>query len=95
LSISTLKYSMRPLQVVVEPHRGIATTRPSAVSTSASEIPTETAPIPAEPLAPMPWNALMTPTTGAEQSDERGRRADGRQRRTPFLRSEAVSAEAR
>ena len=31
----------------------MATTRPSAVSTSASEIPIDTAPIPAEPLAPV------------------------------------------
>ena len=41
----------------------MATTRPSAVSTSASEIPADTAPIPPEPEAAMPWKAEMTPTT--------------------------------
>jgi hypothetical protein len=41
----------------------MATTSPSAVSMSASEMPMETEARPAEPLAPMPWNALMTPTT--------------------------------
>ena len=37
----------------------MATTRPSAVSTSASAIPAETAPRPPEPVAAMPWNAVM------------------------------------
>jgi len=73
----------------------MATTRPSAVSTSASEIPTETAPIPAEPLAPMPWNALITPTTVPSRPTNGAVEPMVASAATPFLRSEAVRAYAR
>ena len=61
---------------------------------SASEMPIETEARPADPLAPMPWNALMTPTTVPSRPtngavDPMVARAD-----TPFLRSDAVSAAA-
>ena len=81
-------------EVVVESTQpGIATTSPSAVSTSASEIPTETAPMPAEPLAPMPWNALMTPMTVPSSPTNGAVEPIVASAETPFLRSEAVSAE--
>ncbi len=42
---------------------GIATKRPSAVVTSASAIPVDTAAMPPEPVRAMPLNALMMPMT--------------------------------
>jgi hypothetical protein len=41
----------------------MATNRPSAVVTSASAIPADTAPMPPEPVSAMPLKALMMPTT--------------------------------
>src|SRR5574339_359187 len=41
----------------------MATNSPSAVSMSASAIPTDTAPMLPVPVAPMPTNALITPMT--------------------------------
>ena len=73
----------------------MATTRPSAVSTSASEIPAETAPRPPEPVAAMPWNAVMMPTTVPSSPTNGAVAPMVASEETPFFRSLAVSAEAR
>jgi len=57
--------------------------------------PTDTAPIPAEPLAPMPWNALMTPTTVPSSPTNGAVEPMVASAEMPFLRSDAVSADAR
>ena len=63
----------------------MATTRPSAVSTSASEIPIETAPRPAEPLRADALERVDDADDRAEQPDEGGGRADGRERGDALL----------
>ena len=68
--------------------------RPSAVSTSASAIPAETAPRPPEPVAAMPWNAVMMPTTVPSSPTNGAVDPMVASAETPFLRSDAVSAEA-
>ena len=55
--------SARPERKLNASTDGIATTRPIAVTISASEMPAETAPRPPEPSAAMPWNAPMMPMT--------------------------------
>ena len=61
--ISTWKVSILPVKWLKATTAGIATKMPSAVETSASAMPPETAAIPPDPVAAMLWNALMIPTT--------------------------------
>ena len=66
-----------------------------AVSIGISEALVETAPMPADPLAPMPWNALMTPTTVPSSPTNGAVEPMVARAETPFFRSEAVNADAR
>ena len=56
---------------------GMATNRPNAVVTRASEIPPATAPIPEVFWVAMAWKAFKNADDGAEQADERRGRTDG------------------
>src|SRR5688572_12425864 len=62
----------------------MATNRPSAVSTSASAIPADTAPMPPEPEGDTN-ERVDDADHGAEQTDERRGGADGRQARDALL----------
>jgi len=73
----------------------MATNSPSAVSTSASAIPADTAPMPPDPVEAMPTNALMTPTTVPSRPTNGAVEPIVASVLTPFFRSDAVSAVAR
>ncbi len=66
-----------------------------AVSVGISEALVETAPRPPEPVAAMPWNAVMTPTTVPSSPTKVAVEPIVASADTPFLRSDAVSADAR
>ena len=83
---------------VINAFTGIASTGSGgigAVSTSASEIPCETPAIPPDPLEAMPWNAVMTPTTVPSNPTNGAVEPIVARAETPFLRSDAVNADAR
>ena len=67
-----------------------------AVPTSASaRYPADTAPRPPDPVAAMPWNALMTPRVVASRPTNTAVAPMVASDPMPFLRSAAVRAEAR
>ena len=66
-----------------------------AVSAGIAEALVETAPRPPEPVAAMPWNAVMMPTTVPSSPTNGAVAPMVASAATPFLRSFAVSAEAR
>ena len=63
----------------------MAATSPTAVAISASAMPGATTPRLVEPVAPIPWNAIMMPHDRAEQTDERRDARRRRQKRHALL----------